>query len=195
MARENFQGDGAFVAERAEATTSLRSALGVRAISGLVSGAIVWSSCGLGLAHAVNDDPTAVAVPASHVERPRSGQPAASVLDGRVQLMTRELGLDPSQQVQLRAILQLQRQEVARVWSDPSAPAALRIAATQSIGEKTADRIRAILTDEQREKYMKSHQHDAPVGTPGGDVQTWMKTAEGRVRPSESAEPAIAKGN
>jgi hypothetical protein len=105
-----------------------------------------------------------------------------------VQLVARELALDATQQVRLRGILQAQRDDIARAWRDPSVPAALRIAATQTIGEKTADRIRAILTDEQREKYMKSHQHDAP----GGDVERWMKAGEGSAR---SPGPAFAKGS
>jgi len=148
-----------------------------------------------GLAAAAGDVPQAAATPASHVERPRAAHAAASALDARVRLMAKELALDPQQQIQLGRILQTQREEIARAWRDPSVPAAIRVAATQAIGEKTSDRIRAILDDPQREKYMKSHQHDAPVGAAGGDVQTWIKAAHGLERPSATAQPNAAKEN
>jgi len=113
----------------------------------------------------------------------------------RVALMTRELGLDTRQQVQVRTILEDQRAGIARIWSDPSVSSALRIAATQAIGDKTADRIRATLNDEQRKKYIQPHQREASVGAAGTDVQKWMKTAQGREPTSAVAAQAAAKGN
>jgi hypothetical protein len=100
-------------------------------------------------------------------------------LEDRVQLMTRELGLDALQQAALKNILLEQRAEVMSVWDNTSAPAAVRISATQAISEKTADRIRAMLTDAQREKYSKSRPHEAPVGAPGSDLQKWMTATQG----------------
>jgi hypothetical protein len=108
--------------------------------------------------------------PHSHAHR----TPAAG-LDSRVQLMAKELDLDANQQASLKSILLAQRAEMTQVWNDPSVPAAVRVATTQAVSEKTAGRIRAILSGEQREKYAKAHQSDAPVGAPGGDVQKWMK--------------------
>ncbi|MBS0389457.1 MAG: hypothetical protein JSR15_13345 [Proteobacteria bacterium] len=113
---------------------------------------------------------------ARHAVRHRT---AGMALDERVQLMTRELGLDALQQAELKNILLNQRAEVMAVWDNTSAPAALRISATQAISEKTADRIRAMLSDAQREKYIKSRPHDTPVGAPGGDLQKWMTATQG----------------
>lgn len=115
----------------------------------------------------------------------RGGQPRANgsrstALADRVRLMSKELDLDTSQQQQLTAILIAQRGEVARAWSDPTVPAALRISATQRISESTGDRIRAILTDGQREKYIKVHPRDTPVGAPGADLDKWMAPAAAR---------------
>ena len=124
--------------------------------------------CALGAAHA--DD---------------NGQPAATAaagsapLDNRVQLMAKELDLDANQQARLKSILLAQRAEVTKAWNDPSVPAAVRIATTQAVSEKTAERIRAVLNDEQRAKYAKAHQRDARVGAPGGDVQKWMHADPG----------------
>jgi hypothetical protein len=72
-----------------------------------------------------------------------------------------------------------QRAEVIKAWNDPSVPAAVRIAMTQAVSEKTAERIRAVLSDEQRDKYAKAHQRDGQVGAPGGDVQKWMQADPG----------------
>jgi Spy/CpxP family protein refolding chaperone len=124
--------------------------------------------CALGAAHA--DD---------------NGQPAATAaagsapLDNRVQLMAKELDLDANQQARLKSILLAHRAEVTKAWNDPSVPAAVRIATTQAVSEKTAERIRAVLNDEQRAKYAKAHQRDARVGAPGGDVQKWMHADPG----------------
>ena len=89
--------------------------------------------------------------------------------------MAKELDLDASQQARLKSILLAHRAEVTKAWSDPAVPAAVRIATTQAASEKTAERIRGALNDQQREKYAKAHQHDAPVGAPGGDVLKWMQ--------------------
>ncbi len=101
-------------------------------------------------------------------------------LDQRVQLMAKELGLDAGQQLELKGILLNQRAEVLAVWNNESVPAAVRVGATQAITEKTADRIRTILTDAQREKFSKSRPHDTPVGAPGSDLQKWMTATQGQ---------------
>ena len=115
-----------------------------------------------------------------HHERNRASRAPtahATALADRVRLMARELDLDSGQQQQLTTILIAQQGEVAQAWSDPNVPAALRINATQRISERTGDRIRAILNDAQREKYIKVHPHDTPVGAPGADLDKWMGPA------------------
>jgi hypothetical protein len=132
--------------------------------------------CALGAAHADdNRQPAATAAAGSAAVRPHTIHTPASSLDNRVQLMAKELDLDANQQARLKSILLAHRAEVAKAWNDPSVPAAVRIATTQVVSEKTAERIRAVLNDEQRTKYAKAHQRDAPVGAPGGDVQKWMQ--------------------
>jgi hypothetical protein len=121
----------------------------------------------------------AASAPAHAAPRSHAHHTATNTLDSRVQLMAKELDLDASQQATLKSILLTQRAEVAKVWNDPSVPATVRVATTQAVSQKTAERIRAILNDEQREKYIKEHRRDVPVGTPGGDVQKWMKPDPG----------------
>jgi len=122
-------------------------------------------------------DPGSSPTTAKHYRGSRTADSRSTALASRVRLMARELDLDSSQQQQLTAILIAQQGEVAKAWSDPSVPAALRINATQRISERTGDRIRAMLTDAQREKYIKVHSHDTPVGAPGADLDKWMSPA------------------
>ena len=86
-----------------------------------------------------------------------------------------------------------QRAEVAKVWSDASVPSAIRVGATQAIGDRTAERIRTLLNDEQRRKYIQPRQHEVPVGAAGGDVQKWMQAAQDQER--SAAASAATKGN
>jgi Spy/CpxP family protein refolding chaperone len=111
-------------------------------------------------------------------------------LRDRVSVLTKALNLDPSQQAQLRSVLEDQREAVRRIWSDTTAPAAYRIAATQAIGEKTADRIRAFLNDEQRKKYNPPRpvMQDARANPGQRSVEDWMNAT--RAKPAQSGSPA-----
>jgi hypothetical protein len=112
------------------------------------------------------------ATPAQHPVR----QVRHNGIDERVQTLAKALNLDPAQQVALRRVLEGQRESVARVWSDTSMPAAIRIGATQAISDRTADQIRALLTEEQREKYNppRIRPQDRPARP---DVSAWMDVA------------------
>jgi hypothetical protein len=99
-------------------------------------------------------------------------------LEDRVRLLARELHLDGTQQASVMRILEGQRMEVARVWNDTSLPAARRVSATQAIGERTADQIRALLNDEQKKKFSAPRQPRAPAEeAPAASVEDWMPAA------------------
>lgn len=98
-----------------------------------------------------------------------------SGLGGRVATLTRALGLDTEQQAAVRKVLQDQRQQVQQIWNGEAPSAADRIAATRKLSRSTADRIRAILNEEQRKKFDPPRQDD-PGKTIGGlHVEDWMK--------------------
>jgi hypothetical protein len=78
----------------------------------------------------------------------------------------------------VKKVLQRQREDVARVWNDSSIPPARRVSATQAIGDRSADQIRALLSEEQRKKYIKPRERDVAVGTAGGDVESWMNAGK-----------------
>lgn len=110
-------------------------------------------------------------------------------LEDRVELVARELDLDAAQRVHLKNILENQRAEVARVWSDNSVAAAIRIASTQAVSDRTADSIRAMLSDDQRNKYIRPRLRDTGVGAAGGSVESWMNAAGAR-SPDLAGKPA-----
>ena len=101
-----------------------------------------------------------------------------SVLDTRVRLLTAELNLDPDQQARIRELLENQRIQVRQVWNDASLPSASRIGATQAISDRTAEKIRALLNEAQRSRYLESRSPRTPANaksSPGLDF--WMDPA------------------
>ena len=106
--------------------------------------------------------------------RPHAPRPAQPPLDRRMDLLTAELKLKPEQQIQIRALLQRQQEEVRRLWSDSTVPPPLRVGGTQAIGDRTGDAIRSVLDEEQRAKYHQPRHRDASVGAGGDGVEAWM---------------------
>ena len=125
-------------------------------------------------------EPNALAEPAKTVGGAASQHTVRSGIDGRLQLLAKELDLDSRQQDEVRRILLQQRSDVNQVWNDPSLPSATRIAATRAIGDKTAERIRAVLDDAQREKYSKPRPPGVAAGGTSADLATWIDKANGR---------------
>jgi hypothetical protein len=95
----------------------------------------------------------------------------AGTLDHRVAVLSKALDLDARQQRELWKIFASQREAVKKIWSDPALLAAERVPATRAAEERTADAIRAILTDEQKKKY-NPPRPAPPSGRP--DVGAWM---------------------
>ena len=122
----------------------------------------------------------AVAEPAAAGSQtgPVPTQHASAALGQRVTLLAAELSLDGQQQAQVRRILEDQREQVMRVWNDSSLAAANRVSATRIISDRTADRIRAILTEEQKAKYNQARKpRAAGENAASPSVEEWMKAA------------------
>jgi hypothetical protein len=110
---------------------------------------------------------------------PRSHPHEHMTLEGRVTTYARSLGLDSNQQMRLRALLMWQRDQVQRIWNDTTLTAAMQIHATSAIGDATADRIRAILTEEQRMRYNPPRPpRDSVAQAAAPDVESWMKATK-----------------
>jgi hypothetical protein len=148
--------------------------------------ALVWMNCVQANAaeqaaeapksEAAKPDAAKSGVPRQHAPRHARGQ----TLDDRVKLLAKELDLDAKQQAEVRKLLEGQRDQVKRVWDDTAAPAANRIAATQAIGDKTGDAIRALLNEEQKKKYNSAKPPRDAETSPRPNVEDWMNGGKGR---------------
>ena len=104
-----------------------------------------------------------------------------TALDDRVANLAQALDLDPRQRVELRRVLEHQREQIVQLWSSTAMPAAYRISATQAISEQVADQIRALLNDEQKTKYnppRPPRETLAGSGQPG--VADWMNASQAK---------------
>jgi len=98
-----------------------------------------------------------------------------------VAFYARELNLDAHQQAELRKLLMEQREQVQRLWTDTTLPAAQRIQATKAIEDATSDRIRAMLNEEQRKKYNPPRPpHDKLIEAQSTSVEDWMRLISAR---------------
>jgi hypothetical protein len=105
--------------------------------------------------------------------RPPARLRAGGSLQHRVDVLSKALQLDARQRTQLITILESQRQTVSTIWSDPKMLPAERTPATRALQERTANQIRAILSDEQRKLYNPPKpEGDAP---PTPNVEEWMR--------------------
>jgi Spy/CpxP family protein refolding chaperone len=124
----------------------------------------LWASA-LTLAHAGNPLGEAHAEPA----RPQAPRYHNGLnLEHRISQFANALNLDADQQSRLKGLLLMQGEEIKRVWSDGSVPAAYRVAATRAISDKTTNQIRALLNAEQRAKYTPPKQ-SREAGNPNAE--------------------------
>ena len=111
-------------------------------------------------------------------------------LEERVRSLTQALDLDATQQSALRKLLEGQREQIGRAWSNESVPAIYRVSATQAISDKTADQIRSLLNEEQKKKYNPPRQaRDALAGSARSDVAAWMNAGQAQAGLHRSPEP------
>jgi hypothetical protein len=113
--------------------------------------------------------------PSAAPARPAPRRRSAGSLDDRVKSLSKALVLDQQQQSALRKVLVAQREETLAVWADESTPAAVRVKATELISQRTADRIRALLNEQQRARYnLPRPPNQAAPGSSRPSVETWM---------------------
>ena len=100
-------------------------------------------------------------------------------------MLSKALDLDPMQQSQLRSVLESQRVQLDKLWSDTTIPAEYRITATRKISDQTGDRIRALLTEDQRKKYDPHVEpHSTAPGAGEKTVEEWMNATQAKSSPT-----------
>jgi hypothetical protein len=114
--------------------------------------------------------------PAAEAAAPRAQRHVAGTsLEDRVRILSVALNLDATQKSELRKVLEAQREQVRLLWNDSAAPAAYRVSATRAISDQTADRIRALLNEEQKKKYNPpGRPHDTGTDSAKPGVEDWM---------------------
>jgi len=85
-------------------------------------------------------------------------------VDGQLRRLAVDLGLDAGQQDRIRPILIAQREQVQRLQNESGLSLAERQRRSLALGDRSAEQIRAQLTDEQRAQYIKPR--TSSVGTP-----------------------------
>jgi hypothetical protein len=110
---------------------------------------------------------------AAKVRRPPTHRSVAEGIDEAVRRLTRSLDLDAGQQAKLREILWDEHRQVMNLRSGDRAPGADWVGTTLATVEQAKARIRAMLTEEQKKKYMADVPREQTA--PGqADLQHWM---------------------
>ena len=116
-------------------------------------------------------------VPSNSGQQPaqlaRAGR--VSPLEHRITLLSKALALDPQQQRQMRSILEDEREAVQRVLRNPNLPPTERVPAMKAVTQRTEDRIREMLSEEQRRNYFTAR--PVPGADQHPDVQHWLDVA------------------
>jgi hypothetical protein len=110
---------------------------------------------------AASSSPAASSAPVAP-KRPGPRHYQRPSLDERAANLSKVLGLNETQQSELREVLASQREQFRKLVIDPSVPAAYRIGRIRAINDKTEERIRGLLNDEQKKIYLQPRPRDAP---------------------------------
>jgi hypothetical protein len=105
----------------------------------------------------------------SHYKRPS--------LDGQVDVLVRYLDLNQDQRSSLKNILLQRQQEILRMRLAPSSDRNSPSDRFRAIEDRTVERIRATLNEEQRKKYDPIGVRRSAPAAQQSNVEDWMKTA------------------
>lgn len=106
----------------------------------------------------------------SHGPRRRTG-PA---IDDHVRVLAKNLNMSEPQQAAVKTILAQRRQQMVHLMRDPSLSGATRYDQLRALQDTTVERIRAVLTDEQRKSYnpLQARAMQQPLDR---SVEDWLK--------------------
>jgi hypothetical protein len=125
--------------------------------------------------------------PQSEPDRPTSWnrpRTAPTGVDGQLRRLTADLKLDASQQAKVRPILVARNEDLQRLQRDTQLTPAQRRERTLALGDRSAEQIRALLTDAQRAQF---------VG-PRGATPVAQAGTTGRRRGAAASTAAPVKG-
>lgn len=96
-------------------------------------------------------------------------------LDDRVKTLAAALKLDEAQQVAVKKIVEQWQQETLQLRRDTSIAGSVRIERLRAIQDKTVERIRTVLTDEQKKKYDPLAVRRVAPAPEQKSVEDWLK--------------------
>jgi len=114
--------------------------------------------------------------------RQRSG------IDARVKVLAKNLDLNEAQQSAVKNILEQRRQETLRLRLDSSVTPSSRIARFRVLQDKTVERIRAVLNEEQRKKYDPLLVRGIPPAQDQRSVEDWLRLSGDRTTGAAARE-------
>lgn len=97
-------------------------------------------------------------------------------IDDRIKILAAALQLNDAQQAEIKKILQQRRQEMLQIRRNTGVSGSARIDQFRALQENTVQRIRAILNDEQKEKYDPLAARRIQQGTQV-DLERWLAAA------------------
>ena len=123
--------------------------------------------------------PSAATAPRSRSHRAPHRTPA-QVIDANVQRLARGLKLDQEQQAKLREILVDQYAQMIKLRTE-SAPGTDRAGAMRAIVDRTRERIREMLNDEQKKQYARDVPREVTAAT-RADLEHWLDVRDAQRR-------------
>lgn len=100
---------------------------------------------------------------------------ARRTVDDVVKRFSRNLGLNEAQQAAVKKILVQRQSETLRIRQDPSLSGSARIDRFRALQDRTVERIRAVLNDEQKKKYDPLASRKAQPAPNQRSVEDWLK--------------------
>ena len=97
-------------------------------------------------------------------------------LDERVKILSRNLDLTEAQQSAVKKIPEERQEETLRLRLTPSLSGGARIDAFRALQDKTIERIRGVLTDEQKQKYDPLAVRRIPADPQQRSVEDWLES-------------------
>jgi len=124
------------------------------------------------------------AAPSTQPQETQSAKPPSSAarpirrrrtVDDQVKVFATALNLSETQQVAVKRILEQRQQETLRLRNDPSISGSDRIDRFRALQDKTVERIRAVLNDEQKKKYNPLAVRKVTPSPDQKSVEDWLK--------------------
>jgi hypothetical protein len=119
--------------------------------------------------------------PAPHIFAPEQTKPPRDqrpLLDNRARRLAKMLELTEAQQTELAKVLASQRQQIRKLWSDQKVPPEYRVSEMRAINDQTEDRIRALLNDVQKKKYVSSRPREPSGTSQQSNLDYWLNATK-----------------